>query len=67
VIDLIEAVAAVWLASGVAAWIALSDQRIQSREFEFKLDLLYGPSLCICCGPFSFWIARARLIKEEWL
>jgi hypothetical protein len=67
VIELIEAVAAVWLASGVAAWIALSDQRIQSREFEFKLDLVMGVPLCIACGPYTFWMARPRLIKEEWL
>jgi hypothetical protein len=67
VIELIQAVTALWVASGAAAWIALTDQRIQSQELEFKLDILMGIPLCTILGPFTFWIARAHLIKEEWL
>jgi hypothetical protein len=64
-IDLIRAIAALWVASGMAAWIAISDQRIQSWEFEFMIDLVMAIPLCTILGPFTFWVARSRLVKEE--
>jgi hypothetical protein len=49
-IDLIRAIAALWVASGMAAWIAISDQRIQSWEFEFMLDIVMAIPVCTILG-----------------
>jgi hypothetical protein len=63
-LDLVNAIAAFWLASGIAGYIAILDQRIQTRDTDFPFDLYGASSICLFCGPFIFWVAKGRLWEE---